>query len=117
VNFKNRQSEGELSCPYFIRIFVDRGFLGAIPNSKYIKRNCSRLSCFFAFFPQEAKELLASGASSGMSMKRTREQLEQERHFRAFSCDEVLLWIAQRLDIALNIAVDIKQAYKTVPIY
>jgi hypothetical protein len=52
-----------------------------------------------------------------MAMKRTREQLEQERHFRAFSCDEVLLWIAQRLDIALNIAVDIKQAYKAVPIY
>lgn len=49
-----------------------------------------------------------------MSLKRSREQLEKERHFRAFTTGEIMLWIAQRLDIALNIAVDIKVAYKSV---
>ena len=45
---------------------------------------------------------------------RTPIQLAQQRHFTAVTSNEVWLWIAQQLNITLNVKLNIDQAYKSV---
>jgi hypothetical protein len=88
-------------------------------NPKHIKRSGKRLDYVLAFLPDEALELVATTASSSLSRKRSRKHKPLASSHRAFDFKDILLWIAQRIDIALNIKIDIKAAYKKVyfPIY
>jgi hypothetical protein len=72
------------------------------------------LSYVKAFLPDEALILLATGVTSTTAVKRTSEGLALTSSHRPFSTADMLLWIAQRLDIALNIKIDIKEAYVDV---
>jgi hypothetical protein len=83
-------------------------------DPKHIKRNGNRLDYVLAFLPDEALELVATTVSSSLSRKRSREHKPLASSHRAFDSKDILLWIAQRLDIALNIKIDIKTAYRMV---
>ena len=80
----------------------------------YIKRNGSRLDYVLAFLPTEALNAIALGSSSAITMKRSREGAPVGSSHRPFTSKDILLWIAQRIDIALNIKIDIKAAYNSV---
>jgi hypothetical protein len=66
------------------------------------------------FLPTEALSTIAMGATSSMTMKRSREGAHLGSTYRPVTPKEILLWIAQRVDIALNIKIDIKDAYASV---
>jgi hypothetical protein len=67
-----------------------------------------------AFLPDEALELVATTVSSTLARKRSRDHKPLASSHRLFDSKDILLWIAQRLDVALNIKIDIKAAYKKV---
>lgn len=66
------------------------------------------------FLPTEALSAIAMGATSSMTMKRSREGAHLSSTYRPVTPKEILFWIAQRIDIALNIKIDIKEAYASV---
>jgi len=88
--------------------------LGAIPNLSFIPRIFTRLDYLMAFFPPAALTRLTKYVNDDISSTRDREQLTSNRHFVAADELEVLLWIAQRLDISLNIKISTDDAYKSV---
>ncbi len=88
--------------------------LGATPNPSCFPRNPSRLESVFAFLPKESVTFLSNMVSSNVLNGRSREQAETNRHFAASSNREVLLWVAQRCEITLDVKETIKDAYKNV---
>jgi hypothetical protein len=72
------------------------------------------LSYVLAFLPEEALELVALAVTSTIGKKRSRNGATLSSSHRPFSPSDILLWIAQRLDIALNVKIDIKAAYNEV---
>jgi hypothetical protein len=72
------------------------------------------LEYVLGFLPTEALSAIAIGATASMTMKSTREGAHLSSTYRPVTPKEILLWIAQRIDIALNIKIDIKDAYASV---
>jgi hypothetical protein len=72
------------------------------------------LDYVLAFLPDEALELVAFDVTSSITRKRSRDQVKMTSSHRPFNKMDILLWIAERLDIALNIKIDIKVAYNDV---
>lgn len=66
------------------------------------------------FLPTEAIELLAKIVNDTIVVTRTPLQRAEQRHFSTVTPQEVWLWIAQRLDISLNVKLNIDRAYKSV---
>lgn len=83
-------------------------------NSRLIRRNPTRMDCLLAFLSPASVDLLTSFVNDAIATTRTKEQLERQRHFSAIDAKEVWSWIAQRLDISLNLKVSIDVAYKSV---
>jgi hypothetical protein len=62
----------------------------------------------------ECASTLADYVNSAMLSTRTPEALKNHRHYSAATSLEVISWIAQRLEISLEIKSDIRSAYKSV---
>jgi hypothetical protein len=88
--------------------------LGAQVNREYIKRKSSRLDCFLAFCPGEAVQLLSKAVNDFIASTKSAQQRNNQRHFTAVSDNEVWSWIAQRLDISINVKIGLDDAYNSV---
>lgn len=67
-----------------------------------------------AFLPSGSIGQLAGFVNDTIARTRTPKQLFSTRRFTVVTPNEVWLWIAQRLDISLNVKLSISQAYKSV---
>jgi len=83
-------------------------------NRGNLSRVSTPIQCFWAFFPLEAVTTLAGYVNERVSSTRTAEQLQEHRRFKAVDDAEILLWIAQRLQISLDVKITIELAYKKV---
>lgn len=59
-------------------------------------------------------ELLAKFVNDEITRTRTHSQRENDRHFKLVSSREIWMWIAERLEISLNVKATIVAAYKSV---
>lgn len=72
------------------------------------------MDCLLAFLTSEVVELLTTFVNNTITTTRSQDQLDCKRHFLPVTSDEVWLWIAQRLDISINVKLNIDAAYKSV---
>lgn len=83
-------------------------------NRTNLSRVSTPIQCFWSFFPRQAAQCLATYVTRRVSSTRTAEQLKEQRRFKAVSEAEVFSWVAQRLQISLDIKITIELAYKKV---
>ena len=79
-----------------------------------IPRVPTALTMFRLFLPDTAIELLANSATDTIAATRNQQQLRRDRHYQAVSGEEILVWIAQRLQFSLDIKSNIHRAYNEV---
>lgn len=99
------------SHPLLISSFF---FLGASIHSDLFKRDSVEFDLFRVFFPPGSEDYLASMVNEEVASTRTREQLQNQRHFNGVSGLEMMSWVLERLDLTLNVKNTIKLAYKSV---
>src|SRR5688572_25461167 len=89
-------------------------FLGASIHSDLFKRDSVEFDLFRVYFPPGIEDFLASMVNEEVASTRTREQLQNQRHFNGVSGLEMMSWVLERLDFTLNVKNTIKLAYKAV---
>lgn len=88
--------------------------LGAVVDRGFIPRYPTRFQCLRAFLPGEVINLLCKFVNDELSKRVTRKEATTSTHKRAVLPHEIWRWIAQRLDISLNLKITIDEAYKSV---
>jgi hypothetical protein len=88
--------------------------LGAIVDRGSIPRHPTRFQCLRAFLPDEVIDLLAKFVDDAISKNVTSGVEKPSPQKRTVAPEEIWRWIAQRLDISLNVKITIDTAYKSV---
>lgn len=88
--------------------------LGAVVDRGFIPRHPTRFQCLRAFLPSEVINLLCKFVNDELSKKVTRKEATTSTHKRTVRPHEIWRWIAQRLEISLNVKITIDEAYKSV---
>lgn len=91
-------------------------FLGAIINNKLLGRNPSRNEFVSAFLSEEILSFLAHSVNTCIASEVDREKLKNDRRYTAVASDEIVLWIAQRLEISIDVKLSINDAYNSVSV-
>jgi hypothetical protein len=88
--------------------------LGSSPKPTFMGRKFTRFECVKTHLPDDLVEILGDNATNSILSKKTPEQKVNNRHYYVFRIKDVWAWIMQRLQLSLDIKVNIEDAYKSV---